>query len=86
MAKKRRRRRVDDAQAKPAAGTPPKTAAAAGASPEVKRETEGVEEDEDTGVVMPPMPSELGVGAVMAAQVRAMCWCFFPPTDSVLRG
>lgn len=75
MAKKRRRRRVDDAKAKPAAGSspPPKTAAAAGASPEVKREIEGMDEDEEAGVVMPPMPSELGLGAVMAAQVRQTC-------------
>lgn len=72
MAKKRRRRRADGAKPAPAAaGTPPpKTAAAA--SPGPKQDKQDVDEDgdEDAGVALPPMPSELGVGAVMAAQVR----------------
>ena len=73
MAKKRRRRRVDGAKPAPAAGTPPpKTAAAA--SPIAREEQQDADEDgaddEDAGIALPPMPSELGRGAVMAAQVR----------------
>lgn len=67
MAKKRRRRRVDGT--KPAAGTPPKTAPAASSG--AKQEKKDADEDGDDGVALPPMPSELGLGAVMAAQVGA---------------
>lgn len=75
MAKKRRRRRVDGAKPAPAPApgtSPPKAAAAA--SPAAKQEEQDADEDgdEDDGVALPPMPSELGRGAVMAAQVR-MC-------------
>lgn len=69
--KKRRRRRVDEA--KPADTPPPpsqtnapEAAAAASSGLDAdEEEGEGVE-----GVMMPPMPSELGVDAVMTAQVR----------------
>lgn len=73
MAKKRRRRRVDEAKPAPAAGAPPpKTNTAAAASPAAKQEKQDADEneDEDAGIALPPMPSELGRGAVMAAQVR----------------
>ena len=71
MAKKRRRRRVDGAKPAPAAGTPPPKSAAA-ASPAAKQEKQAADEDEAEvdGIPLPPMPSELGRGAVMAAQVR----------------
>eukprot|EP00752_Nemacystus_decipiens_P005604 g5072.t1 len=61
MAKKRRRRRVDGAKPAPAS-----------ASPGSKDDQPGAAQDEDgdgeAGVALPPMPSELGRGAVMAAQ------------------
>lgn len=82
MAKKRRRRRVDGAKPAPAAGTtPPKTAAAA--SPVPKQETKDADEEEegDGGMVLPPMPSELGRDAVMAAQVRV---CEYRPVVLLL--
>ncbi|CAN0097661.1 unnamed protein product [Pylaiella littoralis] len=66
MAKKRRRRRVDQAN-------PGKTAALPGVEQgAAKDEMDDEDEDADDGggVVMPPMPSELGVGAVKAAQQK----------------
>ncbi|CAM9620480.1 unnamed protein product [Ectocarpus sp. 12 AP-2014] len=63
MAKKRRRRRVDGEQS--AAKTPPKPAAP---EPEVDVDGEDEDDEDEGGVVMPPMPSELGVDAVMTAQ------------------
>lgn len=71
MAKKRRRRRVDEAKPAPAAGAPPpNTAAAASAAAKQENQDADKDEDEDAGIALPPMPSELGRGAVMAAQVR----------------
>lgn len=65
MAKKRRRRRVDGG--KSAAKILPKPAAP---EPEVDVDGEDEDDEDEGGVVMPPMPSELGVDAVMTAQVR----------------
>lgn len=62
--KKRRRRRVDEAKSADTP-TPPQTSAAEAARVEADEDEEEVE-----GVMMPPMPSELGVDAVMTAQVR----------------
>lgn len=74
MAKKRRRRRADGAEPAPTASTPPPPKTAAAASPGAKQDQQGAEEEEeegeDNGIALPPLPSELGRDAVMAAQVR----------------